>query len=151
VPSPSFVAPAFPPHAAAACSGPRVVCLHQSAGSSSQGRRLIDDLLDISRMPLGKLTLRCEPVDAAAVVVEAMDAARPHIVAAEQHFTLKMSHIPVRLSGDGTRLAQVLSNLLINAAKYMPRAGRTALTVQPEADGAVIGEAGPLKAREHAH
>ncbi|MGZ8254836.1 MAG: PAS domain-containing protein [Burkholderiaceae bacterium] len=103
-----------------------------------QMARLIDDLLDISRITLGKLTLRREPVDFGAVVDEAIELARPHITAAEHRFELQLPMRPVRLAGDATRLAQVLSNLLINAAKYTPRQGRISLAVETEADEAVI-------------
>ncbi|MGB2818965.1 MAG: ATP-binding protein [Burkholderiaceae bacterium] len=103
-----------------------------------QMARLIDDLLDISRITLGKLTLRREPLDIAAVVDEAIDQARPHIVAAEHRFELDIPSCPVRLVGDATRLAQVLSNLLINAAKYTPRGGRLSLAVETDADEAVV-------------
>ncbi|MGZ8253824.1 MAG: PAS domain-containing protein [Burkholderiaceae bacterium] len=103
-----------------------------------QMARLIDDLLDISRITLGKLTLRREPVDVAAVVDEAIDLARPHIIASEHRFDLELPALPVQLSGDRTRLAQVLSNLLINAAKYTPRCGSISLTVTAESEEAVI-------------
>ena len=103
-----------------------------------QMARLIDDLLDISRITLGKLTLRRAPLDLAGVVDEAIDLARPHIIGAEHHFELCLPARPVRLVGDATRLAQVLSNLLINAAKYTPRRGRIGLIVETEADEAVV-------------
>jgi PAS domain S-box-containing protein len=103
-----------------------------------QMARLIDDLLDISRITLGKLALRREPLELGAVVDEALEVARPHIIGAEHHFDLRVPSRPVRLVGDATRLAQVLSNLLINSAKYTPREGRIALTVEVEDDEAVI-------------
>jgi PAS domain S-box-containing protein len=101
-----------------------------------QMARLIDDLLDISRITLGKLALRREPIDVGSIVDEALELARPHIIAAEHQFDLNLPARPIRLVGDPTRLAQVLSNLLINAAKYTPRKGRIALTV--EADGGEV-------------
>jgi PAS domain S-box-containing protein len=99
-----------------------------------QMARLIDDLLDISRITLGKLSLRRERIELAAVVEEAIVLARPHITAYEHRFERHLPAAPVRLWGDATRLAQVLSNLLINAAKYTPRRGQITLTVE-SADG----------------
>jgi signal transduction histidine kinase len=99
-----------------------------------QMARLIDDLLDISRMTLGKLSLRREALDVRAVVEQALELARPHIVALEHRLSCALPEQPVRLTGDGTRLAQVLANLLINAAKYTPRRGDISLAVAREGD-----------------
>jgi len=103
-----------------------------------QMARLIDDLLDISRITLGKLALRREPVELSAVVDEAIELARPHITGAEHCLKLAQPSQPVWLSGDATRLAQVLSNLLINAAKYTPPHGHIALAVEVDGQEAVI-------------
>ncbi len=103
-----------------------------------QMARLIDDLLDISRITLGKLALRREAVELGAIVDEALELARPYITGGEHRFELQLPATPVRTCGDSTRLAQVLSNLLINAAKYTPRKGRISLAVATEGDEAVI-------------
>ena len=103
-----------------------------------QMARLIDDLLDISRITLGKLALRRERVELKRIVEEASELARPHIVALEHHFSVTLPDRPVLLVGDGTRLAQVLSNLLINAAKYTPRQGIVALLVEVDGDSAIV-------------
>jgi PAS domain S-box-containing protein len=95
-----------------------------------QMARLIDDLLDISRITLGKLALRREAVDLRSIVDEAIELARPHIVASEHRFRCEMPREAVRLSGDATRLAQVLANLLINAAKYTPRRGEISVSAE---------------------
>jgi signal transduction histidine kinase/CheY-like chemotaxis protein len=100
--------------------------------------RLIDDLLDISRITLGKLSMRRERVELRAVVDQALELARPHIVALEHRLSCALPEQPVRLIGDGTRLAQVLANLLINAAKYTPQHGDIALAIAREGDQAVI-------------
>ena len=86
--------------------------------------RLIDDLLDVSRITRGKLALRKERVALTAVVADAVDTARPHIEAAGHQLEVQLPSEPVYLDADPVRLAQVLSNLLNNAAKYTERGGR---------------------------
>src|SRR4029079_202155 len=84
----------------------------------SQMVRLIGDLLDVSRMTRCKLSLRKERVELAAVVRDAVDTARPHIDAWGHTLDVSLPREPVYLDADPVRLAQVLSNLLNNAAKY---------------------------------
>ena len=103
-----------------------------------QMARLIEDLLDISRITLGKLSLRREQVELHAVVEQALELARPHIVALEHRLSCALPEQSMQFVGDGTRLAQVLANLLINAAKYTPRRGDIALAVAREGEQAVI-------------
>ena len=86
--------------------------------------RLIDDLLDVSRITRGKLALRKERIGLAAVISDAVDTARPHIEAAGHQLTVELPAEPVYLDADPVRLAQVLSNLLNNAAKYTERGGK---------------------------
>jgi signal transduction histidine kinase len=86
--------------------------------------RLIDDLLDVSRITRGKLELRKERVDLAGVVKDAVDTARPHIEGSGHKLDVSLPPDPVYLDADPVRLAQVLSNLLNNAAKYTERGGR---------------------------
>ncbi len=90
--------------------------------------RLIDDLLDVSRISRGKLDLRRERVELASVIKSAVDTAQPLISAAGHELTLSMSPHPIYLDADPVRLAQVFSNLLNNAAKYMDRGGHIWLT-----------------------
>ena len=81
--------------------------------------RLVDDLLDVSRITRGKIELRMEPVDLAAVVARAVEISRPLIDAREHALDgVAAAEQPLRVEGDLTRLAQVVSNLLNNAAKY---------------------------------
>jgi signal transduction histidine kinase/ActR/RegA family two-component response regulator len=89
--------------------------------------RLVDDLLDVSRITTGKLTIRHDQVSLQDVVNDALELARPFIE--NQGHTLKVAlpEAPVSLLGDGMRLAQVLSNLLNNAAKYTARGGAISL------------------------
>jgi PAS domain S-box-containing protein len=82
--------------------------------------RLIDDLFDISRISQGKVQVRKEQVELAALIRSAVEAARPLIDAQGHQLTITLPPKPVYLEADPTRLAQVISNLLNNAAKYTP-------------------------------
>ena len=99
--------------------------------------RLIDDLLDVSRISRGKFELRKERIELAAAIKSAIDTAQPLIDAAGHQLMMSGSPGPVYLDADPVRLAQVFSNLLNNAAKYMERGGKIWLTVTP-ADGEVV-------------
>jgi PAS domain S-box-containing protein len=91
---------------------------------------LIDDLLDVSRISRGKIALKKERVDLAAIVQAAVEGSRPQIDAAGHQLTVAMPPAQVYLDADPARLAQVFANLLTNAAKYTDRAGRISLTAQ---------------------
>ncbi|MFH5805518.1 PAS domain S-box protein [Alienimonas sp. DA493] len=97
-----------------------------------QMTRLIDDLLDISRITRGKLQLRRGRVELAEVVRSAVEAVRPALDEARHEFTLSLPEDPVPLDADAARLAQVFSNLLGNAIKYTPPGGRLSLTAAVE-------------------
>ena len=86
--------------------------------------RLIDDLLDVSRITRGKIELRHEAVVLSSLVARAVEAARPVIDERGHRLTLDLPDEPVTLSGDPARLEQVLANLLNNAAKYTDVGGR---------------------------
>jgi CheY-like chemotaxis protein len=90
--------------------------------------RLVDDLLDVSRISLNKMELRRSRVLLANVVANAVETARPAIEGAGHHLEVSLPPEPIPLEADLTRLAQVLSNLLTNSAKYTPPQGRIALT-----------------------
>ena len=100
--------------------------------------RLIDDLLDISRISRGKLELRREWVWLQSVLEDAVDASRSAIEAAGHTLSVHMPELPVYIAGDLTRLAQVLNNLLNNAAKFTPRGGHIELLAEAEAGQAII-------------
>jgi PAS domain S-box-containing protein len=85
--------------------------------------RLIDDLLDASRITNGKLTLRKECVSLRVIAETAVEASRPVIEAARHTLILTLPEEPIWLDADPTRLAQMVSNLLTNAAKYTPEGG----------------------------
>ena len=99
--------------------------------------RLVDDLLDLSRVTRGKIQLERERVDIRSIVGAALEASRPLIEAAGLELTVRLPDRPVLLDADRTRLAQVVSNLLNNAAKYTERGGRVALDAEVD-DGALV-------------
>jgi signal transduction histidine kinase/DNA-binding response OmpR family regulator len=100
--------------------------------------RLVDDLLDISRITRGKIRLQKEPLELAAVVEQAVEMSRPVIDSKRHQFTVTLPREPVRVNGDAVRLAQVVGNLLNNAAKYTADGGAIALTLEHGEDEAVI-------------
>src|SRR5262249_54370204 len=97
-----------------------------------------DDLLDVSRITRGKVTLQKEPVDLAAVVARAVEISRPLIDARRHELAVILPPEPVRLEADPTRLAQVVANLLNNAAKYTEERGHIWLTVERDGGEAVV-------------
>lgn len=90
--------------------------------------RLIDDLLDVSRITRGKLTLRRERVELASIVEYAIDTTRPLIDSFQHELSVTLPHETVTLDADPMRLAQVFANLLNNAAKYTDPHGHIWLT-----------------------
>lgn len=92
--------------------------------------RLLDDLLDISRITQGKIRLVKERLDFAPVIARAVEAVRPLIEQKKHSLTLSMSPGAMSVFGDPTRLEQVLVNLLINAIKYTDEGGRISVTAQ---------------------
>jgi PAS domain S-box-containing protein len=95
--------------------------------------RLIDDLLDVSRISRNKLDLRKSRVTIAEIVESAVEAAQPAIDAAGHELVVTLPSRAVYLNADLTRLAQVLSNLLANSAKYTERGGRISLSAERKA------------------
>jgi len=98
--------------------------------------RLVDDLLETSRISRGALALRTEAVDIAMIVRNAVETSRPLIDAARHALRITLPEDPVEVSGDPVRLAQILSNLLNNAATYTPPGGHVDLAIEHD-DGAV--------------
>ena len=95
--------------------------------------RLVDDLLDISRISRGKIELRLERLDLTKVVQSAIETSAPLIESSQHRLAVDLSP-DIYVVGDFTRLAQVISNLLNNAAKYTPDAGEIQLKVQQAED-----------------
>jgi signal transduction histidine kinase/ActR/RegA family two-component response regulator len=100
--------------------------------------RLVDDLLDVSRVSRGRITLRMEPVALAEVVVRAVESSRPLLEARRHKLTVELPDEPVRLEADPVRLAQVVNNLLNNAAKYTAEGGRVRLTAERQVEEVVL-------------
>jgi two-component system, chemotaxis family, sensor kinase Cph1 len=100
--------------------------------------RLIDDLLDISRISRGRIELRREPVDMQATVERAIEVARPAIDAARQVLVVSTAGEPLPVNGDPFRLTQVIGNLLNNAAKYTAAGGRIEVESRRQGSHAVV-------------
>ncbi len=100
--------------------------------------RLVDDLLDVSRITRGKIQLRSTMIDLASVVTLAVANARPSIEQRHQTLTLQLPQEPVPLEADATRIEQVLANLLGNASKYTDPGGSIVLAVAREGDEVTI-------------
>ncbi len=100
--------------------------------------RIVEDLLDVSRYTRGQLRLECAPVDLREIVKQAIEMAAPLIE--EQNHDLKTvgSCEPLVVNGDSTRLIQVISNLLSNAAKYTPRGGRIQVLLDGDSESAKV-------------
>lgn len=94
---------------------------------------LVDDLMDVARVTSGKIKLRRAALDLRAVVTNAVEATRPVVQAASHALATSLPGAPLPVDGDATRLVQVLTNLITNAAKYTEPGGR--ITVAAEADG----------------
>lgn len=100
--------------------------------------RLVDDLLDVSRIIRGNIELRKEPVDLALAVSRAVETAHPVIDAHGHELSVSLPENPVFVEADLIRLAQIIANLLTNAAKYTNTAGRIWLTVEREDGQGVV-------------
>jgi PAS domain S-box-containing protein len=92
--------------------------------------RLVDDLLDVSRITSGRIQLRPQPVELGALATAAVEAARPTIEQYEHALDLHLPGEPLCVNGDPTRLTQVMVNLLTNAAKYTPNGGAIGVRVE---------------------
>lgn len=99
--------------------------------------RLVDDLLDVSRLNRNKLYLQKSNISLSEIMNSAVETARPAITSAGQKLILSLPETPVILNADFTRLAQVFSNLLSNSVKYTPRGGEIWFSAQA-ADGEIV-------------
>jgi signal transduction histidine kinase/ActR/RegA family two-component response regulator len=94
--------------------------------------RLVDDLLELSRINNGKINLRPEPIEIAGVLRSAVETSRPLIEAGRHELTMTMAPEPLTVVGDAVRLSQVVANLLNNAAKYTEPGGQIWLAASRE-------------------
>jgi signal transduction histidine kinase/ActR/RegA family two-component response regulator len=92
--------------------------------------RLVDDLLDVSRIVSGKLELETSGVDLASVIDAAIDSVRPALIAKDLDVRLSLAHEGVTVLGDARRLQQVIWNLLTNAIKFTPNGGRIEIRLE---------------------
>jgi PAS domain S-box-containing protein len=100
--------------------------------------RLVDDLLEVSRVTTGRIRLEQENIDMAGIVERAADTVRPLLVQRSHEFSLTLPSEPLWVFADPTRMEQVVVNLLTNAAKYTPDRGRIWLTLQRQGEEAVM-------------
>lgn len=100
--------------------------------------RLVDDLLDTARITRGAVMLRKEVVSVGSVLARAVETAQPQIAARRHSLGMSLPSEPLRVHADPTRLAQVLGNLLDNAAKYTPEGGKIDLKASREGEQAVL-------------
>jgi signal transduction histidine kinase/ActR/RegA family two-component response regulator len=100
--------------------------------------RLVDDLLDVSRILRGRVALRTERLDLGAVIARAVETAQPLIDAQGHQLTVTKVPTQLEIEGDPVRLSQVFANLLNNAAKYTPGGGHLSVSVERSGDEAVI-------------
>jgi PAS domain S-box-containing protein len=104
----------------------------------SQMVRLLDDLLDLNRVSKGKIHLKLEKLELGSVLKEALEAVRPACDVKDLDLSIKLPAEPIYVSGDSTRLAQVVGNLLNNACKFTEPGGRIGVAVDTADSQAVI-------------
>jgi PAS domain S-box-containing protein len=100
--------------------------------------RLVDDLLDVARVMQGKIELRKEPIDLAAVVARSIETAHPFIESREHVLVVEIPDEPLPLEVDPVRMIQVIGNLLTNAAKYTEPGGRITVAAHREGDDVIL-------------
>jgi signal transduction histidine kinase/ActR/RegA family two-component response regulator len=100
--------------------------------------RLLDDLLDVSRLTQGKVTLQRRPTDVAEFINQAIEATDDIVKERGQQLTLDLPSVPLHVHGDAVRLAQVFSNLLQNASKYTQAGGSITVRAQRKDESVVI-------------
>jgi len=105
---------------------------------TKQLTRLLDDLLDISRISSGKILLKKEHLDLSLAVSSAVESVGPQMTSRNHELITEIHSAPLYVYGDSVRLSQVVANLLSNAARYMDRGGRVSLKLGREGSDAVI-------------
>jgi signal transduction histidine kinase/DNA-binding response OmpR family regulator len=100
--------------------------------------QLVDDLLDVSRITQGKISLKKEPVELGKVIQHSIDTARSLLEAKRHHLAVNVSAAPIWVYGDFARLSQVVGNILNNAAKYTSEGGKIELSASAERGEALI-------------
>lgn len=100
--------------------------------------RLVDDLLDVSRITTGKIELNRAPIEIAAVVANAVEIVSPLLEQKRHHLVVEVASLGLAVDADAVRIAQVLSNLITNAAKYTEAEGRIVVSAEREGDDVVV-------------
>ncbi len=100
--------------------------------------RLVDDLLEVSRISTGKIELRKQRLSLAAVIQQAVETSQPLLEAGRHNTTISLGEQPLVVEGDQVRLAQLFTNLLNNAAKYTPSGGQISITARKESGEAIV-------------
>ena len=108
------------------------------ARQTAQLTRLVDDLLDVSRITLGKITLNRSALDLRPIVAQAVEAVQPLFTARHHNLAIDVSAAPLPIWGDGARLTQIISNLLNNAARFTADGGHIGLVVRREGARVVL-------------
>ncbi|MDM0019344.1 response regulator [Variovorax saccharolyticus] len=104
--------------------------------------RLMEELLDVTRISQGKITLKCEPVDLRVVIAHSIETVHPLLESRRQTLGVQMPEAPIWVHADGARLTQVIANLLHNAAKYSPESTPIDLCV------AIVGQDVEVRVRD---
>jgi two-component system CheB/CheR fusion protein len=125
--------------AARGSGDPQLKALHDLIGrQAAHMARLVDDLLDVSRIERGKLTLKKERVDFGAAVARALEASRHHLAQRGHQLSVDLPAAPVELDADPGRVDQMICNLVHNACKFTPPGGRIWVSARSEGPEAVL-------------
>ncbi len=100
--------------------------------------RLVEDLLEVSRISTGKIELRKQRLNLASVIQQAVETSQPLLEAGRHNTTISLGDQPLVVEGDQVRLAQLFTNLLNNAAKYTPSGGQISITAKKESGEAIV-------------
>ena len=104
----------------------------------AQMTHLVDDLMEASRITQGRLELRRQKIDITDVMQQAIEISHALMEESRHSFTIKKSETPIFIDADSTRIVQIISNLLTNAAKYTPEGGTICLSIFQEGEEAVL-------------
>jgi len=100
--------------------------------------RLVDDLLDVSRITANKIHLRREPLELARLMATAVESIMPLAVASGHHLDVQTPPLPIYVDGDGARLVQIFANVLNNAVKFTPRGGKISFAADQQTTEVVV-------------
>lgn len=119
-------------------SARRAWCAEVLQRQHNQLVRLVDDLLDVSRITNGRINLQFAPVEVASILAIAVETIRPLTESRRQQLLVEIDSRPIKIWADAARVAQVLSNLLNNASKYTPEGGKVGISVCVQNDAVIF-------------